>query len=215
MDGAYIKVVRGDDEVVVAETSSRDFVVDSIRALKMMGVHMDTQIIIYGVCGKPQLRVTPPTLNTPSGALGHHARSPFSIQKDHAMSACPQCNLAIEPSPHKRPRTYCGPPCQITAANARRQTTRAGRTSGAARPIHGAGEPPTRPLSPTLPTISPTVDRSSSDPPATTSYRLSELMEKAHSRGGVTAWEIAEIARARNISPWAPLSVIIAPSKDL
>jgi hypothetical protein len=35
-------------------------------------------------------------------------------------------------------------------------------------------------------------------------------MEKAHSRGGVNAWEIAEIAKLRGRSPWAPLRIIIA-----
>jgi hypothetical protein len=35
-------------------------------------------------------------------------------------------------------------------------------------------------------------------------------MDKAHSRVGVNAFEIAEIARARNISAWAPVAKILA-----
>jgi hypothetical protein len=62
MDGAYIKVVRGDDEVVVAETSSRDFVVDTIRELKLRGHDHDAQVIIQGVSGNPAY----------NGALKHH-----------------------------------------------------------------------------------------------------------------------------------------------
>jgi hypothetical protein len=34
-------------------------------------------------------------------------------------------------------------------------------------------------------------------------------MAKAHSRVGVTAWEVAEIAKLRGISAWAPLAKII------
>jgi hypothetical protein len=40
--------------------------------------------------------------------------------------------------------------------------------------------------------------------------RLAELMAKAQSRTGITAWEVAELAKLRGISPWAPLRVIIA-----
>jgi hypothetical protein len=42
------------------------------------------------------------------------------------------------------------------------------------------------------------------------SDRLSVLMDKAHSRVGVNAWEVAEIAKLRGISPWSPLAKIIA-----
>jgi hypothetical protein len=35
-------------------------------------------------------------------------------------------------------------------------------------------------------------------------------MEKAHSRTGVNAFEIAIIAKLRGISAWAPVSVILA-----
>jgi hypothetical protein len=37
-------------------------------------------------------------------------------------------------------------------------------------------------------------------------------MARANSRGGVNAWEIAEIAKLRGVSPWAPLHVIIGKS---
>jgi hypothetical protein len=63
---------------------------------------------------------------------------------------------------------------------------------------------------PTLPTIPRSVDRSASDRQNTPLNRLSELMALAHSRGGIGPWEVAELARLRGMSPWAPLSVIIA-----
>jgi hypothetical protein len=72
------------------------------------------------------------------------------------------------------------------------------------------------PLSPTPPALPSTVDRSPSDRPTprakavTANERISTLMALAHSRGGIGPWEVAELARLRGISPWAPLSVIIA-----
>ena len=48
------------------------------------------------------------------------------------------------------------------------------------------------------------VDRSPSDCPTPPSDSLEALMEKAHSRTGVNAFEIAMIAKMRGISPWAP-----------
>jgi hypothetical protein len=114
------------------------------------------------------------------------------------VSACPQCGASVTPGP--RPKTYCSTPCQSKAADARRATTRAGR-SGITNPQ--AEEPPTRPLSPTLIATPPSVDMAASD-------RLSVLMDKAHSRVGVNAWEVAEIAKLRGISPWSPLAKIIA-----
>jgi predicted nucleic acid-binding Zn ribbon protein len=42
------------------------------------------------------------------------------------MPECPVCGSAIIATPG-RPRKFCSSPCQIKAANARRQTTRAGR----------------------------------------------------------------------------------------
>jgi hypothetical protein len=40
--------------------------------------------------------------------------------------------------------------------------------------------------------------------------RLSELMDKAHSKTGIGAFELAELARLRNISPWSPARIIMA-----
>jgi hypothetical protein len=51
MDGAYIKVVHGDGAVIVAKTSSRDFIADTIRELKLRGHDHETSVIIYGLCG--------------------------------------------------------------------------------------------------------------------------------------------------------------------
>jgi hypothetical protein len=123
------------------------------------------------------------------------------------VSACPQCGSVIQAGPRRK--TYCSTPCQTKAANARRATTRAGRIirptdNGITNPH--AGEPSGRPLPSTLTDIPPSVDMAATDAP---SARLSELMAKAHSRVGVTAWEIAEIAKLRGISPWAPLAKII------
>jgi hypothetical protein len=119
------------------------------------------------------------------------------------MPACLHCHTDFPPAPTSgKPQVYCGRPCQTKAANARRASTRAGRKLPLETYPH-AGEPSGRPLPST--DIPPSVDRSATDSP---SARLSELMAKAHSRGGVTAWEIAEIAKLRGM--WAPLSVIIA-----
>jgi hypothetical protein len=97
--------------------------------------------------------------------------------------------------------------------------TRQGLLGGPARGFGGpldtegityphAGKAPGQPLLSTPPNIPPTVDRSVSDSP---SARIAELMALAHSRTGINAWEIAELAKLRGISPWAPLRVIIAP----
>jgi hypothetical protein len=117
-----------------------------------------------------------------------------------ATCANPACTTPeFTPGPRRgKPQTFCRPACQITAANMRRATTRAGRS-----PTYPhAGESSGRPLPSTLTDIPPSVERSASDLPS--------LMAKAHSRVGVTAWEIATIAKLRGISAWAPLSVILA-----
>jgi hypothetical protein len=67
-----------------------------------------------------------------------------------------------------------------------------------------------QPLSPTPPTIPPSVDTSPSEANDTAGDRLSALMEKAHSKVGVNAFEIATIAKMRGISAWAPVAKIIA-----
>jgi hypothetical protein len=81
----------------------------------------------------------------------------------------------------------------------RRATTRTGRSKTNPRPS-----------SPTLTMKPSSVERSPSDAPAA---RISELMAKGHSREGINAWEIAELAKLRGISPWSPLRVILAPLK--
>jgi hypothetical protein len=86
----------------------------------------------------------------------------------------------------------------------RRATTRAGRTLGVTYPR--TPEPSGQPLAPEATNIPDSVDRSASESPS----RLSVLMEKAHSRVGVNAFEIAEIAKLRGISAWAPVAKIIA-----
>jgi hypothetical protein len=122
------------------------------------------------------------------------------------MPACLHCHTDFPPAPTRgKPQVYCGRPCQTKAANARRASTRAGRKLPLETYPH-AGEPSGRPLPSTLTDIPPSVDRSATDSP---SARLSELMAKAHSRVGVTAWEVAEIAKLRGISAWAPLAKII------
>lgn len=124
------------------------------------------------------------------------------------MPACANCNTEF-PAPAQRRgkvQTYCSRPCQTKAANARRASTRAGRVEGITYPR--AGKAPGQPLPSTPPNIPPTVDRSVSDLP---SARIAELMALAHSRTGINAWEIAELAKLRGISPWAPIRVIVAP----
>jgi hypothetical protein len=123
------------------------------------------------------------------------------------LPACATCTHEFpEATRGGRAQAYCSPPCRVAAANSRRSTTRKGRMVGA-KPL-GATNP--QPLSPTPPTMPPSVDTSPRDRPDTTADRLSELMAMAHSPKGVTAWEIAEIAKLRNISPWAPVAKIIA-----
>jgi hypothetical protein len=130
------------------------------------------------------------------------------------MPACLQCTAEFAAPPARRGKVqvYCSRPCQTKAANARRAPTRAGRII---RPTDNgitfprAGEALQRLKTPEAMTIPPSVDRSASDRPSAAD-RLSFLMDKAHSRVGVTAWEIAEIAKLKNISAWAPVSVIIA-----
>jgi hypothetical protein len=118
---------------------------------------------------------------------------------------CAQC-AAPFPAPSTRRgkvQIYCAKDCQTKAANARRQTTRAGRKGATI-------ETNPRPSSPTPPELPATVDRSVSDRQDTPNNRLKALLDKAHSRGGVNAFEIATIAKLRGISPWAPVAKILA-----
>jgi hypothetical protein len=121
------------------------------------------------------------------------------------MPACPQCGSSVTPGPRKK--TFCSSQCQSKAANSRRSTTRAGR-KGVTNPPVPAPNP--RPSSPTPPALHPSVDMAASDRQDTPSDSLEALLEKAHSRTGVNAFEIALIAKMRGISAWAPLRVIIA-----
>jgi hypothetical protein len=89
-------------------------------------------------------------------------------------------------------RRFCTPKCRVAGANARRASTRAGRLSGPTNPQ--GGEPSGRVDMAEAIAIPPSVDRSVSDAPDS---RLATLMALAHSRKGVTAWEIAEIAKLR------------------
>jgi hypothetical protein len=129
---------------------------------------------------------------------------------------CANCANPFPAPPFIRgkPQRFYGRACQTRAANMRRSIKRRG--SAAQRPcdLSTAVAPPERPLPSTLPDAPAKVQTPLSGHASTASSvdrsRLEELMEKAHSRVGVTAWETAEIARARNISPWAPLAKIIA-----
>jgi hypothetical protein len=113
------------------------------------------------------------------------------------LPACIHCNEQFTKATPRQ--SYCTPKCQVQAANARRPKTRSGRARGASQTPKSVSE-----VAEGLPTLS-------TAPEAPNPVdRLAELMALAHSRKGVTAWEIAEIAKLRGISPWAPLSVIIA-----
>jgi hypothetical protein len=123
---------------------------------------------------------------------------------------CAQCATEFPAPPVRRgarPQRFCTPKCQIKAANARRSIKRRGNLST-------AGKTPERPLPSTLPDAPAKAQTPLSDAPThvdrSAIERLAFLMDKAHSRVGVTAWEIAEIARARGISAWAPVAKIIA-----
>jgi hypothetical protein len=117
------------------------------------------------------------------------------------MPACLTCTQDFRAATRGgRAQLFCSPSCRVVAANARRATTRKGRL--------GVTNP--QPISPTPPTMPPSVDRSPSDCQDTPNNSLKALLDKAHSRVGVTAWEIATIAKLRGISAWAPLRVIIA-----
>jgi hypothetical protein len=120
------------------------------------------------------------------------------------LRTCAHCATEFPQPPRTRGKvqTHCSSTCRVAGANARRATTRAGRRATYPRAV----EPSTQSISPALTDIPSSVERSVSDSP-----RLSTLMAKAHSRGGINAWEIAELAKLRGRSPWAPLSVILAP----
>jgi hypothetical protein len=119
---------------------------------------------------------------------------------------CLSCKEEFIPGPPRggRAQLYCGSKCRVAAGNSRRAITRKGRKE--------PSPPVTNPrvTSPTPPTIPPSVDTSVSEPRRTRSERIAELMALAHSRTGIDAWQVAELAKLRGISPWAPLRIILA-----
>ena len=129
---------------------------------------------------------------------------------------CAQCAAPFPAPPFRRGKvqTYCSRPCQITAANTRRSIKRRG--SAAQRPcdLSTAGKTPERPPPSTLPDAPAKAQTPLSGHASTAEVvdrsRLEELMDKAHSRVGVTSFEIALIAKMRGISAWAPVAKIIA-----
>jgi hypothetical protein len=127
-----------------------------------------------------------------------------AMRQANPMLTCAQCALSFPAPPFRRGKVqiYCSSQCQTKAANARRATTREGRKTNPQ-----VVEPSGRPSPSTLPNIPPSVDMAASEPQ---SSRLAVLMAKAHSREGIDAWEVAELAKLRNISPWSPLRIIIA-----
>lgn len=126
--------------------------------------------------------------------------APMSAVNATAMLTCANCANSF-PAPTVRRgkiQIYCGNDCQIQAANKRRSSTRAGRINGITYPH--AGETPGQPSSPDPMRIPPSVDMAASDRPSTPKDRLSELMEKAHSRGGVNALRLPPL-RSYGASP--------------
>ena len=118
------------------------------------------------------------------------------------MPACLNCNIEFPEAPRRgpRPKTFCSRPCQIKAANERRSIKRRGDLST-------TGKAPGRPVAPGVTIVPPSASRALSDSP---SARISALMALAHSsRGGIDAWQVAELAKLKGVSPWAPLRVII------
>jgi hypothetical protein len=112
------------------------------------------------------------------------------------VPACAHCKTEYPEAPRRgKTKLFCGAPCRVAAGNARRATTRTGRTQGITNPRSG------QPVASGAITIPPT--------PSTPLSDLPSLLAKAHSRVGVTAWEIATIAKLKGVSAWAPLSVIL------
>jgi hypothetical protein len=143
-------------------------------------------------------------------ALSHSTdRRPTGPHRQHkagAMPACLQCKEEYQPAPRRgaRPQAYCGRPCQIKAANARRASTCLGRGSGALRTAKSVLDSSIDlPAISTVPEAPKAVDR------LAIAARISALMTLAHSRGGIDPWQIAELAKLKGISPWAPLRVIL------
>jgi hypothetical protein len=123
------------------------------------------------------------------------------------MPACQTCTKEFPAATRGgREQKFCSPPCRVADANSRRETTRKGRLVWA-KPLRATNP---QPLSSTPPTMPPSVDTSLSARPTPCADRIAELMALANSRGGIDSWQVAELAKLRGISPWAPLRVIIA-----
>jgi hypothetical protein len=123
------------------------------------------------------------------------------------MLTCANCAIEFpQPAARRggRVQRFCTPKCRVAGANSRRSTTRTGRANGPTYP-HAQG-PSGRPKIPEAITIPTSASRALSDARNT---RISELMALAHSRGGIDPWQVAELAKLKGISPWAPLRVII------
>jgi hypothetical protein len=133
----------------------------------------------------------------------------MSAVNDTAMLTCAQCATEFAPGQRRgKVQIYCGPTCRVAGGNARRSTTRAGRILGITNPH--ASEPSGRPIAPEATNTPPSPSTPLSDSRSVASDRIAELMALAHSRGGINAWQVAELAKLKGRSPWAPLSKIIA-----
>jgi hypothetical protein len=100
---------------------------------------------------------------------------------------------------------FCQRACQIRAANIRRDAKRKANLSTDVKPsgrVEMVG----------VTTIPPDHSTPLSDSPNPTADRIAELMAKAHSRTGINAFELADLARLRGLSPWTPARLIM--SKD-
>jgi hypothetical protein len=122
------------------------------------------------------------------------------------LPACAHCTTDFPTPPFTRgkPQRFCGKVCQTRAANARRASTRAGRIQG---DLSTSGKTPGQPVAPGVTIVPPKAKTPLSDAP---NARLDALMALAHSPRGIDAWQLAELAKLRGISPWAPARVIMA-----
>jgi hypothetical protein len=108
------------------------------------------------------------------------------------------CATCATPLPRRskarggKPQSYCSPRCRKTAENRRAgHAPRATLTIRPSNSLKAASDAPTQ--------------RSVAD-----EGRVTLLLDKAHSRTGISSFEIAELAKLRGIDPSAPLKVIFA-----
>jgi hypothetical protein len=114
------------------------------------------------------------------------------------QSTCPHCKSTFAARVGAKPQRYCSASCRRAVQNARaaEQRTQAlgsHRNALQASKVTKVAATPSKPASNVL-------GRDSS--------RLATLLDAAHSRRGLNAWEIAELARLRGIDPAAPLNQI-------